>query len=288
MKLIKAVLFVLFCTGIAYSQQLENTLLWKVSGNGLKTPSYLFGTIHAACSTEVKISEPLGKVMKEVKQLYLEIDMDDPDLQKNVAEGLMMRNGVTIQQLLSEKEFEEAAASFAKATGGLSLSQFGTVKPLLLSSMLIPSLLDCETVSWEDLLMEKFKKQSKKIYGLESPLFQMSVFDSIPYDIQARELMRTVRDNTSDGKEMKELVILYAKQDIEGLHKLISSFSSPINNFESLLLNNRNKNWTPIIAKVVREQPTLFAFGAGHLAGANGVIKLLREQGYVVSPVINK
>ncbi len=51
------------------------------------------------------------------------------------------------------------------------------------------------------------------------------------------------------------------------------------------LLNNRNKNWIPIIIKTAKEMPTFFGVGAAHLAGDEGVIKLLRKAGYKVVAV---
>jgi uncharacterized protein YbaP (TraB family) len=53
----------------------------------------------------------------------------------------------------------------------------------------------------------------------------------------------------------------------------------------NVLLDNRNQNWIPKIEKVAKEKPTLFAVGAAHLPGENGVIALLRKKGYTVEAV---
>ena len=42
-------LFTFFISLFANAQELEKSLLWKISGNGLKQPSYLYGTIHITC-----------------------------------------------------------------------------------------------------------------------------------------------------------------------------------------------------------------------------------------------
>jgi UDP-3-O-acyl-N-acetylglucosamine deacetylase len=55
--------------------------------------------------------------------------------------------------------------------------------------------------------------------------------------------------------------------------------------FEKILLTNRNKNWIPIMEEMILEKPTLFAVGAGHLGGPNGIIRLMIEKGYTLSPV---
>ena len=52
-----------------------------------------------------------------------------------------------------------------------------------------------------------------------------------------------------------------------------------------MLLNNRNKNWISKIDKYVKQKPTFIAVGAAHLGGQNGVISLLKKQGFKVEPV---
>jgi uncharacterized protein YbaP (TraB family) len=50
MKRFSAGLIVSLLSITAFSQNNNNTLLWKISGNGLEKPSYLFGTIHMLCA----------------------------------------------------------------------------------------------------------------------------------------------------------------------------------------------------------------------------------------------
>lgn len=55
--------------------------------------------------------------------------------------------------------------------------------------------------------------------------------------------------------------------------------------YEEDLLLKRNRNWIPVIEKAMKEKSTFFGVGAAHLADEEGVIKLLRKQGYKVEPV---
>ena len=73
---------------LANAQKLENSLLWKISGNGIEKPSYLYGTMHAVCETN--IDDEVLKAFDETSQLYLEIDMDDPNLQATMMRKVMM------------------------------------------------------------------------------------------------------------------------------------------------------------------------------------------------------
>lgn len=56
----------------------------------------------------------------------------------------------------------------------------------------------------------------------------------------------------------------------------------------SVIVDARNQLWLPRIEKMALEKPTFFAVGAGHLGGKNGIIMLLRKQGYIVEPITKR
>ena len=79
------------CSLLVGAQKLENSLLWKISGNGLKQPSYLFGTIHITC--DATLDQNVLDAMDATSQLYLELDMDNPGLLMEMMGGMMMKDG---------------------------------------------------------------------------------------------------------------------------------------------------------------------------------------------------
>jgi uncharacterized protein YbaP (TraB family) len=50
-------------------------------------------------------------------------------------------------------------------------------------------------------------------------------------------------------------------------------------------IDQRNKNWIPVIEKTIAVTPSFIAVGGGHLGGANGVVNLLRAKGYKLTPI---
>lgn len=266
------------------AQPLENELLWKISGKGLEQPSYLFGTIHATC--DATLDDTILKALEDTKQLYLEIDMDDPMLQMQMIQGMAMKDGVTIASLVSEDEFV-LLDEFLQQNIGMSAKMINTFKPFMLSSMLLPKLLDCEFQSIEMELMKVTKAQNEEVYGLETVSEQLAIFDKISYEEQVKELLKTAKsDLTKEKKEMKKVMDVYKTKDIEKMLVLMDESDNTISadNID-LLVVNRNKNWIPVIEKVIKNTPTFFGVGAAHLAGDTGVIKLLRKQGYKVESV---
>lgn len=277
-------LFTLFISLFSNAQELEKSLLWKISGNGLNKPSYLFGTIHLTCDTSLDANTL--NALEATEQLYLELDMDDKSIQMQMMKLMMMKDGAKLSTLLSPEDFK-ILDEFMKKNLNMSVKLFDSFKPFMISSMLFPKMLDCKSQSVESELMKITKEQNEEIFGLEKAEDQMKVFDEISYQDQADELLKTVKDNLEkDKKEFQEMITIYQNKDIEGMLKMMSDSDNKITSEnQEILLNDRNKNWIPIMVKIMKDKPTFFGVGAGHLAGEEGVIKLLRKKGYKVEAV---
>ena len=120
--------------------------------------------------------------------------------------------------------------------------------------------------------------------------YQASVLDSIPYKLQAEQLVSYI-DNAIQGKdddgEMVEMLNAYKTQDLKKLEEMILKSDPSISNYTDILLHNRNRNWIEKLKDLMPDKPLLIAVGAGHLPGKEGCINLLRQAGYKVTPVKN-
>lgn len=271
-------------TGFSFSQELEKSLLWKISGNGLKHDSYLFGTIHITC--DATLDENTLTALEKTEQLYLELDMDDKSMQMQMMKHMMMKDGVKLSTLLNAEDFK-IVDEFLKKNMNMSAKMFDSFKPFIISTMLYPKMINCSFQSIETELMKVSSNQNEEVFGLESVEDQMKVFDNISYQIQADELLKMAKgDLTKDKEEMKKMMAIYQSKDIEGMLKMMDSSDNKITSEnQDALLNNRNKNWISKMTEVMMQKPTFFGVGAGHLAGEEGVIKLLRKKGFKVEAV---
>jgi len=96
--------------------------------------------------------------------------------------------------------------------------------------------------------------------------------------------MRYVNEFNLQKEDFSKMVAEYKKQNLDSLYQQVTS-SPDIQGSEKVLLFDRNARWIPQMESAMKESPTFFAVGAGHLAGDKGVINLLRQQGYTVKPV---
>lgn len=261
----------------------EKTLLWQVTGKGIKGPSYLFGTIHLMCPSDMKIPEMVKEKFAATSELYLEIDMDDPNMVKEMLSGIQMKDTATIEKLMG-KQFDTANNVFRSATG-MPLKMLNTAKPLLVMSMIYPSLLGCTPVSWESVFQKMAKDKGIEINGLEKFEDQINVFEQIPYKVQANMLLKMLLNIDSAKIDFQKMVDVYKKKDINELN-ILTAKEEEFDDYEEILLSRRNHNWIPVIGEQAKKKPTFFAFGAGHLGGETGIINLLRRAGFTVKPVL--
>ena len=139
--------------------------------------------------------------------------------------------------------------------------------------------------SYEMEFLEIAKSSSKPVAGLETIEFQLSVFDSIPYEAQAEMLLETIKNGATENSEFDVMVKMYKEQKINDMVSMISDEGEQLSEYEDILLNKRNEAWINGMKTMMNEMPTFFAVGAGHLAGKRGVIHLLRKEGYTLTPI---
>ena len=274
--------------GQVNKKPLEKSLLWEVSGNGLTKPSYIYGTIHMICKDDASLGDSLISVIQRSDRVYFEVDMDNLMEMLSAFKDFKMRNDTTLADLLSKEDYEKVKEFMERKSGLLPFSQLETYKPMLASSLLMESGIGCEqAVAMEQLILEEAKKNKKRVDGLETMSYQASIFDSIPYKLQAEQLLKYVNDDGSKSeadKQFEEMIEAYKSQDIEKLGEFVQE-DDGLGNYGDILIYNRNRNWVEKLKKLMPEKSLTVAVGAGHLAGEKGLIKLLRKAGYTVKPV---
>lgn len=287
MKTIKLTFFALLITlSTSVFAQDSNTLLWKISGNGLESPSYLFGTIHVKCPDDIKLSDQAKSAFASSEQLVLELDMDDPNFMTKMQQLSMNEGMKNISSELSEENLE-ILNSFFKKHYGVDMSQFGVMKPFVLQTLMFMKSLDCpQTGSYEEAFMAKAKENKWEIGGLEEIEDQISIFDAVPVKEQLNWLMKYAKDEAKLKSSVEKMLLAYDNQDTEAIIALFKEFPE-YQNLEDAMLYNRNKKWIAVIQNYAKNKSTFFAVGAAHLGSDKGVIALLQKEGYTLTPITN-
>jgi uncharacterized protein YbaP (TraB family) len=282
MKRLYCVVFLAFSALLATAQPPKSSLLWEINGNGLKTPSYLFGTFHMMCRSDFEISDILKNKLVGTKQFYGEIAMEDLGDQMQLARQMMMTDK-TLSGMMSEEEFSKAGASFQQITG-MPLQMFNNFKPFMALSMITINSISCtDKVQPESEFATLAKENNLPLLGLETIADQVKAINTQPLDSQVKQLKKILLNYDSVKNLMQQLVTVYKKRNIDSIYAYMKSGGEI--DFEYELIIKRNHNWIPLIEKAVANKPSFFAVGAGHLGGTEGVIALLRKRGYTLTPV---
>jgi uncharacterized protein YbaP (TraB family) len=264
-----------------------NSLCWKITGQGLSQPSYVFGTIHLISKKDFFLSKSSETAFKSCKTLALEVDLNmDKETKKEVGKSAILPQGRSIDDYCSVEELA-LIKSFMTDTvkiSGFKIKLYSRLKPIYLQSILLKEQLKGDK-SYEETFAKMAKKKKMNQTGLEAIDLQMKILDTIPIKTQINDMVTSIKEGKASIRIFNEMIQVYKDQNIEKLHQLTISEDSGIANFEDVFLNNRNESWIPVIENLMKKQATFVAVGAAHLGGEKGILNLLRANGYIIEPV---
>jgi uncharacterized protein YbaP (TraB family) len=257
------------------------TLLWKISGNGLKKPSYLYGTMHVSNRVAYYLSEQFFDALKSVEVVGLET---------NPAEWLENMEKTGELSELSQIRSPGFNGNFYKTAFNVAFPERRMLQGILsYDPDIINGLLyrqnktreNFEESTYIDLfIFQSASKLNKKVISLEN--FTES-------EILSR--LSALPDDEQEGGN-RNTAFFTAAQKIEDAYRegnldLIDSLSkiSSSGNMQKYLIVARNHLFAETIDSVLKRSTMFSGVGAAHLPGDEGVIRLLREKGYRVEPV---
>ena len=282
---------------ITYSQA---QILYRISGNGLETPSYIVGTYHLAPASFADSIPGMKTAIEGTQQVCGELDMMDAFKPENAArlmQSQMLPEGTTLSSLLTSEQLERLNKLLLEEMGSnlndeAFAAQIDKMTPAALSTTLSLSsyMKKVESFNPMELIDNYFQmlalQNGKAVKGFETVDFQMGVLFGAPLEKQVNDLMCMV-DHFKDTEEMVDLITTaYFSQDLTLIEEAMEQESKidcgTTEEDEDILINNRNRNWVELMPDMMAEQPTLFVVGAGHLCGEKGVLKLLEKAGYTI------
>lgn len=288
-------LAIIFFSGTLHAQEkkLKKSLLWKVSGNGLQEASYLFGTYHLLGDKFLTEVPETTKPLAYAKGIVVEMVLDSSKMMSIMMSKSMMRDK-KISTLLSPEDFKRVD-SVLHAVSGYSLKMFDMFKPVQVAMLISLTqaqklnaglLKKYEGVPLDIHFVSTAKKAGQKVTALETMDQQLDMlYNHFTVEEQAKQLVDMVQQGDALTKASSDLFTLYLQKDIEALSTLMDSFSDELMGNMDHLLKDRNQKWLKILPDLMKSGSQFIAVGAGHLPGSDGLISLLKKEGYTVTPV---
>jgi len=257
------------------------------------TTVYLFGTVHLL-KPELSWKTPdMIQALKEADTLVLEADMVSPgsmsSIQKLMVEYSAFPEGETLSGVLSDEE--KAIVLESLTAQGIPMDAVESMKPwmvqLQLGIMQIMKAGYDPQSGVEAVLLSDPSIADKKLSYLESAETQIKALGGADIDEQIQGLMATISTLELGNDYLETLVNEWAEGDVKGIGAMMSNpamYGSK--SAYDMLLTKRNENWIEPLKALLDEPGTKFvAVGAGHLAGPDSVVKMLKTEGVKVTPV---
>lgn len=270
-------------------------LLWQISGNGLKEPSYLFATMHLRDPRVYDFSDSVLVALDRCKAFASEIDYDDYIAQA-IADGDKRDTGNYLKKQLSNEEYEVVKNRLKEETG-VDLENLKSKDPMvirrLISEKYFETNNDRPTVL-DEFLYRLAKQRGKPVFGLEDIDSQYRTFKGFNTDLEKEEFVgefvhpdSSSRPGIGENKaiasfykfQVEEIVNIYHSGDLNAIDKFRQRMG------DDLHLNERNILMVERMDSLMKENALFSAVGAAHLPGEKGMIELLRKKGYILTPV---
>ena len=277
----------------------EGGLLWQISGNGLRDTSYLFGTMHSVEYTFLDSVQGFNRIFQKVKNVSTENDFIKNGVvlsipQPPLPDYYYLPDDITYKVLYPNNTDYIFVDSVLRKNN----RAYFYYKPWFW--LYIFTLRDSyrkidnnKNPGLDLFILSSAYKHDKCICPLEEKkdLDFMQIVDSllltkIPLKEQAYELLKYLK---SDDKINESVEHIYRTQNLNSIGVFIQKLHDMSEDSVFIDVFNmgakRNHNWMKKLPEIMKSGSTLIAVGVAHLIGDEGLISLLRNDGYNVEPI---
>ncbi len=272
-------------------------IFWRIDGPK-GPPSYLFGTIHLSDDRINALPVGVQLALQSAGKVVLEVaDLSPKALAAAFAKSqgiLVFADGRSLETLLTPEEKAIAREALTKA--GIPAAALAAFKPWVVNMML--SLSDCERrrsaagLQPLDLrLADNARGRGVPVAGLETLEDQLQALAAVPDTDQLTVLRAGLKLTERSDDVLETMVRSYLAREIGlilPMHELLwrqagfepKAFAA----FLKQLVTKRNVRMRDAAVPLLAEGGAFVAVGALHLPGESGLVALLREAGYKVTP----
>ena len=286
-KVIVLTFATIFLANFLFAQQLPATLLWRISGNGLQKPSYLYGTIHLTDERIFNIGDSMYTAIEKSEGFAIEINPDDftPFIIDEAKKSILSKK--RLKDIMSEKDFKKYGKALAKKFNK-NEDEITTADVLEEKNKWIEdSYRNGEMQTFLDAyLFDVARRQGKWTGGVEDMQDQENLVNYAVDESDIEELAAGNNDkNPGKAKAStttEQLINMYIKNDLNAIDHMSELGDSA---YRIKLLTIRNKKMAMRMDSLSHARSMVFAVGAAHLPGNDGLITLLKAKGFTVTPV---
>ncbi|MDQ1363773.1 MAG: uncharacterized protein QG652_1635 [Pseudomonadota bacterium] len=262
-------------------------LLWKIEKPGV-TASYLYGTMHVSDERVTRLPPPVEQAFASADQFVMEMLPGSRALEI-IARGSYFQDGRTLRSLMQAEDYLRLTRLMNNSLG-LPENLYSNMRPwavLLLVNMPVQDIASDKVL--DVMLYRRARLRGIDLHGLETPQQQLAALETPTIEEQIWLLNKSVSRYSQMELNMKQMIDLYVQRNLAGLVSMqqqqMHSDSEIDDRFMHALLDERNRHMVLKLQDLLHQGDLFIAIGALHLPGENGVLHLLEQQGYIVTPV---
>ncbi|MBR2192580.1 MAG: TraB/GumN family protein [Bacteroidaceae bacterium] len=289
--------------------------LFRISGNGLSDSSYMLGTIHVLSASLLDSIAQYKEAEARCQQMYVEY-IPPTNQQMNADRFFRQNEGKQKAKYPKGKNIFDV---IDKESAGILKAKYKEIIPINLDDPKFKDILNWQPADFQSflsiplirefrkkamkgtmmdfVLMQKAKECGWKVRGLDGenllPQEILAAHTATPQTIkeQADSLMAFLK-----GYDERKQKILKGVEGFDGYEEIcnywragdfegFTNYYLPEASKQTGILKDRNEKWLPKMMEAMRDKPTMFVFGSGHLIGEHGIVQKLRNAGYEVEQV---
>lgn len=267
-----------------------NQLLWKIERSGVP-PSWLFGTIHLQDPSVARLPEKASQALAHSRVVATELKLDDNSAATALLQA-MLAPRPTLPRLLGERDYSRLTSALQQR--GYPEPLTSRLQPWAAWMLLLQPVPPANAALPIDMQIaaEAQKRQIANI-GLETPAEQLTLFQQIETPRLRRLILAALDAPQEMERELRELTTAYRRGDLEAMleqSRQLDDASTPpedrawAKDWLHALNEARNQRMLARLQPQLAQGGVFVAVGALHLPGPDGLISLLRAQGYRVTP----
>ena len=244
----------------------------------------MFGTIHIVPEDRFIVWPAVDSAFRNSRLLVMELDIDLSTSEMiQAARQMSLPAGRSLADYLTPASYDAMRAYCLDSLGwkNKKFKRCARMKPFYFSSLVLSEQLG-KVSGYEQYFSKQAKRLKMPLRALETLQEQLDAVDAISVIEQASMLGESLH---AGKKEFDSMLGLYLNRDLIALGNLMKEEGAGVDGFTETMLTKRNQNWMLQLKALLPEQDLFIAVGAGHLPGAEGLIELLRKEGFTVEPI---
>lgn len=264
----------------------QSGLFWSVVKPGTRDTSFLLGTLHKYPKSVVEVPPVVEEKLADCRTLFLEMQLDWKMVLKMLTGGTL-NNEMMIDenQEWTSEDWDQIKSWFVEKQG-MEEAEYNRIKSSGTTSRLADLYLSLYGYKYGEVesdLKIWAKRKKIPIKGLDKDWNEIQSWYAHYAQSSSGFWQEGKLDSMlTDGYySLADMFISYAVQDTTTLGEIDTDdhWKDGLS-----LVEWRNINWMKQLPQLM-ENRTFVAVGAAHLYGPNGVVQLLRNQGFACYPV---